>query len=155
MDARELQPSEIRAHFLEEHERLEKAMTRVEVLSRRIRAGETDRLPQLIGAVHELGALLEEKWAESEELLEPALEEADAWGEVRVRRLRRYQRLQRMAIQETVREVEAGKLPPRRIAEELEELIGEVRESLRRERRMALHPHVLRDDPITIHQTSG
>lgn len=124
-------------------------------LARHVRAGDRDLVRPLIQVTERIEDLLLHLIDEEEELLAPALLEADAWGEVRVERMERAHHHQRMAVEAALDEVRKGRMPAYRLAEEIEELVEELRDSLRRGERVLLHPDVLRDDPITIRQTGG
>jgi len=148
-------PSEIRAHFLEGHRRLRLLLGEALGLARRLRAGEETLTGRLVDVAERITGMVFRLIDEEEDLLGPALLEADAWGEVRVERMHRYHRQWRAAVLALLRQVHGGRLPPDRLAEEMEELVEELEIGLRRAERTLLHPDVLRDDPIVIGQVDG
>jgi hypothetical protein len=148
-------PSQLRRHILAAHERLRDLLDVASELARHVRAGDTELVRPLIHVTERIEDLLLHVIDEEEDLLPPALLEADAWGEVRVERMERTHHHQRMAVQATLSEVREGRLPPYRLAQEIEEFVHELRETLRQGERVLLHPDVLRDDPITLRQMGG
>ncbi len=110
-------------------------------------------------ALHSIAIRLEEALSdlfhEEEEILEPALRDIDAWGEVRASRLEEHHHFQRMAVHQSCAEVLEGRLPARRAAEELLELLDAVNDGLARSERTFLGRDLLRDDLVSIRQSGG
>src|SRR5690606_13832371 len=148
-------PSEIRAHFLEGQSRLRRLLGEALDLARRARAGERALAGRLVDMAERITGMVFRLIDEEEDLLPPALLQADAWDEVRVERMYRYHRQWRSAVLSLLRQVHGRRLPPARLAEELEELVEELEQGLCRAERTLLHPDVLRDDPIVIGQIDG
>lgn len=150
-----MNPSEIREHILAGHGYLHQYLDRAKALAREVRRGDHSLLGFLVDTTERIATLVLHLIDEEEALLEPALLEADAWGEVRVERMERYHHHQRTALLSVLRQIEEGRLPPRRIAEEILDLVDELTETLSQSERTLLNPEVLRDDPIVIRQVDG
>lgn len=148
-------PSEIREHILELHERLRRLLDQALDLAGEVRRGHRALFGPLVDVTERIGSLVLRIIDEEKDLLAPALLEADAWGDVRLERMARYHRHQRAAVLSTLGRIHERRLPPRRVAEEVEDLVEELDETLRQSERILLNPEVLRDDPIVIRQVDG
>jgi hypothetical protein len=148
-------PSEIREHILELHERLRRLLGQALDLAREVRRGDRALFASLVDVTERIASLVLRLIEEEEDLLPPALLEADAWADVRLERMARYHRHQRAAVLTTLGRLHERRLPPRRVAEEVEDLVEELDETLCRAERILLSPEVLRDDPIVIRQVDG
>ncbi|HJK98896.1 MAG TPA: hemerythrin domain-containing protein [Polyangiaceae bacterium LLY-WYZ-14_1] len=150
----ELLASEVRARVLADHEALRKRLGAVDAAASGALAGQPKAADELSEAAKELSIA----WARyrdlEDRLLVPALARADAWGEIRVQRLAGSQDLQRARVDEIVTAAravaEASPEEAQTAAARLRELVGLLREELVAEERDALHPNLLKDDPVNI-----
>ncbi|HWV37756.1 MAG TPA: hypothetical protein VN033_04680 [Vulgatibacter sp.] len=149
-----MDPSQVRERILSEQDRLLDLLDDAERVAVQVR-NDPEAYPVLHRIAEDLESELSEFFDIQEEILEPALRETDAWGDIRAERLAEYLRGQRMAVYAACRQVEAGELPPWRAADELEELVHVVRVGLVRAERHFLREDLLRDDLVTIRQTGG
>lgn len=149
-----MNPSQVREHILAEHGRLLSLLEHAERVAIQVRED-----PESYPLLHEIAGRLESELGEffdqQEDLLEPALRETDAWGDIRAERLENYLHGQRLAVDAACRQVEAGELPTWRAADELEELVHVVRAGLVRAERSFLREDLLRDDLVSIRQSGG
>lgn len=148
-------PSEIRRYILSGHEKLRDLLGQALDLAGAVRKGDGALLESLVERTERIASSVLRLIDDEQELLRPALLEADAWGEVRVERMERYHRHLRTAVLSALWLLHEGRLPSQRAAEEVEELADEIDETLRHSERMLLNPEVLRDDPIVIRQVDG
>jgi len=149
-----MEPSQIRERILAEQDRLLGLLADAERAAIEVR-DDPGAYPVLHRIARDLEGELGDFFDVQEDVLEPALRDTDAWGDVRADRLAEYLRGQRMAVYAACRQVEAGELPPWRAADELEELVHVVRTGLVRAERHFLRDDLLRDDLVTIRQSGG
>jgi hemerythrin-like domain-containing protein len=148
-------PGEVRARVLAEHAELRKQLAAVEAAARRVLGGERTSLGLLR---HEGEAFLNRladhmRWEDAH--LAPALRDADAWGEERVRRLDRDHREQRDVLEHCLAAVRDASRPAPVVARVLVDLVQLLRDDMDEEERVALDPAVLRDDIVSPDAEAG
>lgn len=149
---KDLYPSEVRERVLADHGVLRHLIDRLEVLARRVLQGRSSVADELREQARVLDSKLREHMALEEEILVPALLEADGWGPERVARFHEEHRRQR-EIMDGVWLSEPG---DRRSLAEFA-LIARgfaemLRDDMEEEERISLNERVLRDDPIEVFQ---
>lgn len=147
----ELLPSEVRARVLADHDHLRGHLDATEAAADAVLRSEPGATPEMRGVARRLEAAWRGYLEVEDRILVPALAEADAWGEVRVRRLAAEQDKQRLLLARVAEVASGGE--PEAGARTLRDVIEELRRELEREERDVLHPNLLRDDPVMIHFT--
>ncbi len=106
-------------------------------------------------AAHALLVDVERHMRWEERHLEPALREADAWGNERADRLRSDHREQREAFGHVLANLRDRSRPPTLVALMLLDLIALLRDDMAEEEDLLLDPRVLRDDVVGIDVETG
>lgn len=143
-----MEPSQIRERILSEHRALGVRLDRLEALARGVERGRTP-LDVLRDEVADLLVALREHMNVEDELLAPALLDADAWGDVRSAQLVEHHELQRAELDRLLQELRSPDQSRAACAELVLGLIDDLRLDIRREEKELLDPSVLRDDIIT------
>jgi len=150
----ELLASEVRARVLADHEALRGRLGAVDAAAAGALAGSPEAAETLEASARDLSIAWSRFRDLEDRLLVPALARADAWGEIRVQRLAEDQQLQRTQVDELVEVAgTVARADPERAraaVDRLRELVALLREELRAEERDALHPNLLKDDPVNI-----
>jgi iron-sulfur cluster repair protein YtfE (RIC family) len=152
MQTTKMKPSEVRARVLGEHSQIRYLLAEVESLAESVLRVEQEG--ELLHAkVVELYRVLYAHMSMEDELLYPAIYEADAWGFVRAARMKEEHAGQRAALSRLAdlewrdNTVELG--------QGVQSLAKDLREDMCREESELLNPDLLRDDVISIGQNSG
>jgi len=149
-----MRPSNVRQRILKEHgelrERLDELERHAEALRREGAAALQEALARARAFYDQLRAHTELE----DDILVPAMREADAWGDVRAEGLLEHHREQRTQLRELSGEA-AGEIAPGDLAARLEQLIEEVRADMKHEESGILSTDLLRDDPIGINVEGG
>jgi hypothetical protein len=143
-----LKPSEVRARVIREHDELRALLVELEATASTARS-DPRRLCERAVAFH---ARLFEHLRLEEQILAPALLEADIWGEERVARMEAEHAQHRAALEELERVAARG---GDGLAELVEQLARDLRLDMQEEERSLLHEDLLRDDVINIDQSDG
>ena len=150
-----MKPSEVRERTLRDHEGLRTALDRLERRCRAAAGGGSLPAGQLREAAHALLVDIERHMRWEERHLEPALREADAWGNERAERLRSDHREQREAFGQVLANLRDPSRPPALVARMLLDLIALLRDDMAEEEDLLLDPRVLRDDVVGIDVETG
>jgi iron-sulfur cluster repair protein YtfE (RIC family) len=150
-----VKPSEVRERTLRDHEALRIALDRLERCCREAARGDLLPAGQLREAAHALIVDVERHMRWEERHLEPALREADAWGNERADRLRSDHREQREALGHVLAGLRDPGRPPALVARMLLDLIALLRDDMAEEEDLLLDPRVLRDDVVGIDVETG
>lgn len=147
MESQQPKPSEVRAEILAEHTRLRQHLDALESMADRLAAGDAVSA-EAKAAAEQLDRELRARVRHEEQILVPALAEADAFGAARVDDLHREQQELDEALAALMREIAVA---PGAVELEsrLRELVRRVREDLAREEKRHLSPNVLKDSVVT------
>jgi hypothetical protein len=148
-----LKPSEVRTRIAKEHAHIRLLLTEIEALAARALCGGAESAARLHTSTVELYTMLEAHISLEDELLCPAIEEADAWGSIRAARMKEEHAAQRAALAHLAR-IEARENTAE-LARSLQALLTIIREDMCREDSELLDPDLLRDDVISIAQFSS
>ncbi len=150
-----MKPSEVRERTLRDHEGLRIALDRLERGCREAARGDSLLAGQLREAAHALLVDVERHMRWEERHLEPALREADAWGNERAERLRSDHREQRETFGQVLASLRDPGRPPALVTPMLLDLIALLRDDMAEEEDLLLDPRVLRDDVVGIDVEAG
>lgn len=145
----------MRSRVLREHAGLRTQLTQLERLIRQVTSGERRQVGPLRQAAERLLATLRRHMRWEDRYLAPAVEDADAWGPERAKRLSEEHREQRIFLDDIVAELQLQDRPPVVLAAHLLELVRRLREDMEAEEALFLDPNVLRDDVIGIDVETG
>lgn len=150
-----MRPSEIREKVLTDHAELRGRLAGLEGLAREVVDGER----RLVGALRLEGEELLDRLADhmrwEERYLAPALHDADAWGDERVKRLIDDHREQRDLLADSLSRLRDPSRPPVLLARNVLDLVSLIREDMEDEEAVALDERVLRDDVIAVDAEAG
>lgn len=153
MEDVKMKPSEIRARVLAEHVKIRSLLSEVEFLAARALAGKLPNEGRLHAKAIELYSTMYAHMSMEDELLYPAIYEADSWGFVRAARMKEEHAVQRAALN-GLADIE-WRHNTVELARAIEALAKDIREDMEREESELLNPDLLRDDVIAIAQNSG
>ncbi len=151
--AKQMSPSMIRSTVLGQHAHLRAWLARIERRATDV-LGATGEVGALAGELRGLGAWLEDHLRFEEQWLFPALEEADAWAQVRLERLTHDHSEQRVHLRVMERLLQAPG-DGRELAERVLTMIRSLRVDIDDEDEIALRDGILRDDVVAIGQSDG
>lgn len=147
-------PDEGRTEALEEHEALRELSRNVLELAGRAERGEAGGREALVAELDGLISAIRAKLGSEAEVLRPLLEQADAWGPTRARKLDESHARQEAAA--AAAEVDATRVDSGEdLAAVARELVRELVRALRWEARDLLCDEVLRDDGVVVDQEAG
>jgi hypothetical protein len=146
-------PSEVRRRILDDHQRIRALLDRQDALSQRAPT-DAEAFAQLRATAMTLLNFLLHHIDLEDEILAPALAQADAWGAQRVSGLRESHAHQRLAFRRLVDALRDEPLPSA-LVEAARKLSEEVRAEMSAEERWLVHVDVLRDDVVTIGGFTG
>ncbi len=148
-----MKPSEIRECVLAEHRELRALFDEVFVLASKLCAVDDEALVDpLIAAVERLTRRVSAHTRMEDEVLVPVLKERDPCGPERADGIAKEHERQRAMLARVAERVSAT---PRMMVSEVLQLIADLRADMQAEEEGVLHPDFLRDDCISIDQTSG
>ncbi len=150
-----MKPSEIRERTLRDHEALRTALDRLERRCREAAGGGSLPVGQIREAAHALLVDIERHMRWEERHLEPAIREADAWGNERADSMRSDHREQREALGHVLAGLRDPGRPPALVTPMLLDLIALLRDDMAEEEDLLLDPRVLRDDVVGIDVETG
>jgi len=147
MESQQPKPSEVREQILAEHAMLRQHLDALESMADRLAAGDVV-IAESKAAAEQLDRELRARVRHEEQVLVPALAEADAFGAARVGELHREQQELDEVLAALMREIAAA---PGAVELEsrLRELARRVREDLAREEKRHLSPNLLKDSVVT------
>lgn len=140
----------IRAAVMQGHAEVRNVLREVVRLLPRAGGGNPFWLDELRASLQRLTVAVQRQNREEQQLLDPFLQAADAWGVVRVERLQEERDLEARMVQNACVLSE-----PLALAGAARAIVRPLIRLLRREEREALAPDVLRDDGIVIDQQDG
>jgi hemerythrin-like domain-containing protein len=148
MSPRQMLPSQVRQLILEDHVWLRAVLATVDDLAHRVADGDRELLGRLRERVADMSQRLMGHLDLEEEVLVPALRDADAWGDERADLLLREHAGQRERFGELLRSLREARAPLRAVALETRLLVRDVLFDMDNEDHALLSPRVLRDDPV-------
>jgi len=150
-----MQPSEVRAMILADHNEVRRLLDEVEALVARVGAGDVASTPRL----RESGATLHDKLSRHLDLedryLAPALRDADGWGEERARQLTEEHREQRAMLAYILDQLRDADRLPALLSQTLGTFVTAIREDMEHEETAVLRDDVLRDDVVAVDVEAG
>lgn len=150
-----MNPSEIRRHILDDHQKLRGMLLSLEALGHEVLAGDRQHL----GALRVEGETLHERLLEhmhwEDVYLVPALREADAWGVERAHQIEDDHREQRELLRHTLAGLRDQSRPPMMLARTMVDLVKLLRDDMEHEEQCMLDERVLRDDVVGIDVETG
>ena len=150
-----MKPSEIRHRVLSDHVVLRGMLARIEDLALSVLDGVDVPATTLREEGERLLGRLEAHMGWEDRYLGPALEQADAWGDVRLARLAEDHREQRELLGYELACLRDPTRPVEMVARNLLDLIHLIRSDMAEEEAGCLDPRVLRDDVVTTDFVSG
>ena len=146
-----LAPSEVRHRILEDHDRLRESLSELEELARGcLDRGEGEVLAVLREKGEHFHEFLSRHIFWEDQYLAPALRDADAWGDERVKRLEEEHREQRELLADHLNRLRDPTRDVAQIARDLLLLGDLLRADMDREEKQTLDPNVLRDDVVSV-----
>ncbi|MEM1418091.1 MAG: CBS domain-containing protein [Myxococcota bacterium] len=141
----EFLPSEIRKRILRAHGELRTHLARVDQLVSWLRDGHPESAATLKSWARELNLLLKAHMAEEEQMLLPALVDADGFGPVRAAALREEHALQQRSLTRVMTEIDA-EASPEGLADRVSRFVEDVRRDMDEEERLYVSSKLLKDD---------
>jgi iron-sulfur cluster repair protein YtfE (RIC family) len=141
----------VRQRILREHESLRKLLEDLHRAASALEGGGSAALRRAIGACERLYAELRDHLDLEDQILAPALREADAWGEVRAGRLLQHHVEQRRELQAL--QSEPPPADPQSLKQRIESIVSDLRSDMAYEERELLA--TLRDDVLGIDVEDG
>lgn len=148
-----MNPSEIRARVLAEHDWLRTKLTMLETCALVVRDGHTSGAKALRERMEDFCRSLLLHLAMEDDVLVPVLSQLDAWGEVRVERMESDHKIQREEIAQLLREGAASE--PVALAEAILTFARALRADMAHEEMESLNADLLRDDTVSLSQLDG
>jgi iron-sulfur cluster repair protein YtfE (RIC family) len=151
-----LAPSEVRRRILEDHAGLRESLSELEERARGCLGGGE---PEQLVALREGGERFHEalslhiRW--EDQYLAPALRDADAWGDERVKRLEDEHREQRALLADHLARLRDPTREGSEVARDILLLGDLLRVDMDREEKQSLDPNVLRDDVVSVSAEAG
>ena len=150
---RSLRPSQVRARIIGDHEGLRRQLDELSQLGAKLQAGDDALFAQALARAQALYDTLRDHIDFEDDLLGPALREADAWGVLRAERLAHHHAEQRQQLRELDERCRSES--PQGLACLLDALIEELRADMAFEEESVLSPEILRDDVIAVDGEDG
>lgn len=150
-----MDPSEVRARVLADHERLRQGLAEVEHLAEEVIGSGQGLIGNLRQAAIDLLESLAAHMSWEDLYLAPALKDADAWGPERLARLEAEHRQQREELQELLAALEEQHRPATVLASRVLEWANTLHADMEEEEASFLDPKVLRDDVVAIDVETG
>ena len=141
-----IRPSQVRSRVLREHRAIREQLDSLAELSAQLQAGNTEVFREAQGRLQAFHQVLRDHIDFEDALLAPALNETDAWGDLRSRRLTDHHVEQREQLRAIV--TRSRSEPPVGFAQLLDHLIDELRRDMSAEEREYLSADLLRDDVV-------
>lgn len=148
-----MRPSGVRKRILREHEELRGRLDTLDALAERLDTEGEAAIPDALAESRAFYDVLIDHIDLEDEILAPALREADAWGDVRAEKLIGHHREQRKEL-EALAGADA-KSSSAELASRLRRIIADVREDMVHEEKEILHRNLLRDDVVGIDVEGG
>jgi hemerythrin-like domain-containing protein len=143
-------PSQLRRILLEDHRWLREMLADADEVAHRVEQGDHE----LIGRLRERARSLRERFLGhldfEEKQLDPALRDADDWGEQRSEILRREHAEQRERFAALLRRLRQPCGDPRPLARDVRSLVRDLLADMESEESSLLSDRVLRDDPVVV-----
>jgi hypothetical protein len=140
-------PSAIRQRILDDHAWLREEFDAMDAISASLRAGEEPPLAR--ERIQALVQRVEEHLRLEDQILDPALREVDAFGDVWAAHLATHHTNQRLILADLAA-LAAVQGTSQRLGEALAAIVAELRDDMRTEEKDLLRPDLLRDDLIAI-----
>ena len=150
-----MNPSEVRKQILAEHERLRARLRDIEATVQHAAAGDVGAAATIRRQLGELLAALRSHVRAEEAALVPALAATDAWGPERAAQIQADHVTQLRVLASWDRAVGDDGMPMDELAARLRQFAGQLWADMEAEERDLLHPDLLRDDVVTIGQSSS
>lgn len=145
-----MRPSDVRRRVLEDHAHIRRLLENLEKLVALYEKGDASVCEPLRDKGLELHAFLCEHLDREDVILAPALLEADAWGEERVRQLAAEHREQRELFAFILDRLRDSERPTALLARELRAFADILRIDMQHEEETELSEAILRDDGVGI-----
>lgn len=145
-----MRPSQVRRTILEDHRWLRELLADVDAVARRVEAGDLALCGRLGERFHAMRERFLAHLALEERYLLPALREADAWGEERVRRLDEDHAAQRRRLDALLARFGDASASRAGLATSVRGFVADLLADMADEERSALDERVLRDDPVVV-----
>jgi len=150
-----MQPSEVRARVLRDHQSLRQRVDELEALAEEVIGGGQSPVGRLRQSATELLHALTTHMSWEDRYLVPALRDADAWGPERVARFEAEHAQQRVELQSLLEGLGDQSQPPAFLASRVLEWLNELHADMQEEEEAFLDKKVLRDDVIGIDVETG
>ena len=150
MSPHQMLPSQVRQLILADHVWLRAVLASVDELAERVADGDHELLGRLCEHVADMSQRFMGHLDLEEEVLVPALRDADAWGDERAVLLLREHAGQRERFGELLLRLREARAPARAEALEVRLLIRDLLFDMEHEEHALVSPHVLRDDPVVV-----
>jgi hypothetical protein len=144
-------PSEIRRRILNQHREIETELRLLQAFS----DAEPFDLDRVRGQTHRLLPMLTAHRALEDQVLAPALIEADAWGDVRTASLAEHHEVQEAHIRVLSRRILREPVPTISVRNAVSALVSLLEAEMRQEEAELLRPEILRDDVVAMDAMGG
>lgn len=149
-----MRPSSVRRRIIEEHRELAEDLEGLERLAARLDTEGRAAIGDTVARARDFYGKLREHIDLEDAILAPALREADAWGEVRAKKLETHHAEQRAELA-ALGAFDAATTDPAELAKRVRAFIEEVRADMKREETGVLDAGLLRDDVTSMDAEGG
>lgn len=148
-------PSQVRSTILEDHEHIRGALDALDALAQSLTAGRKEPLVEALAALRSMKKRFFDHLDLEEEIMVPALRDADAWGPDRAELVLNEHREQRAELEALVQELGRSGVAPAIVGRRILDWIEAIRVDMVHEESAVLSPDLLRDDVIAIDLEAG
>lgn len=148
-------PSQVRRRILDDHDHLRGALIGLERSAGDLRGGQREALAPTLSALRRLAQRFLDHLALEEEIMVPALRDADAWGPERAKLVLAEHEAQRIELAELLEALSTSNVTAEFVGQRLIAWIEALRIDMEHEETSVLHPDLLRDDVVSIAAESG
>lgn len=145
----------IRNRVLEDHRRIRAMLIQIDTARRHLGHRAPDALEETRKQVRHLVAVFQHHLALEEQMLAPCVAQIDAWGPVRVERMLREHREQRLLLKAIASDIADDTRTSEELADELAWLVDTLLRDMEREEKDLLDEDLLRDDGFVVDQSDG
>ncbi len=149
MKSKELAPSEVRKLICDQHRDIERRIAEIELLMQ----GPDRPIEKTVGAMHEFTQYFLSHVDQEERILLPVLKDIDAWGDVRVDRMKAEHVEQRAQVKSLLARLKTE--PSNEVKADIRAFFASLRKDIELEEAEHVHPDVMKDDPVTVKNFIG
>lgn len=146
--------AQVRLRVLDDHRRIRAMLLQLDATRRELLASPPHAIESLRKAVRRLVAVFHHHLALEERILAPVIEHIDAWGPVRVERMKQEHHEQRAMLRAIAADMSSDRTPAE-LADEVRWLVEVLLADMAREEAELLAEDLLGDDPINTDEFGG